>query len=236
MNKSDPIRDVAKAARRQAELEQAFGVHRHRRFDAPALKEAEPAASDSMREQKAALLGEIEKELKECRQCALAETRKNAVSGAGNPDADIIFIGEAPGADEDRQGLPFVGRAGKLLTKMIAYMSLTREDVYIANILKCRPPENRDPLPSEVACCSEYLWRQLDVIAPKVIVALGRIAAHTLLETTAPLKALRGRVHDYRGIDLVVTYHPAYLLRNFTEAEKNKAKMDLDRALELSKQ
>jgi len=235
LSAKDSIQRIAKAAARQAELELAFGVHRHRKFDPSTPATAAGASAASPPGGKTKLLAAIEAELRACRLCALAETRKNVVFGAGNPDADIVFIGEAPGADEDRQGLPFVGRAGKLLTKMIAYMGLTREDVYIANILKCRPPGNRDPLPSEVACCIEYLYRQLDVIAPKVIVALGRVAAHTLLETTAALKALRGKVHDYRGISLVVTYHPAYLLRNFTETEKNKAKMDLDLALEITR-
>jgi DNA polymerase len=149
-----------------------------------------------------------------CTRCALHATRKQTVFGVGNPHAKLMFIGEAPGADEDAQGEPFVGRAGQLLNKIIAAMGMTREEVYIGNILKCRPPQNRDPIPSEVECCEEYLRAQIALIQPKYICALGRIAAHWLLKTEAPLGALRAQTHTYEGIPVIVTYHPAALLRN----------------------
>jgi len=136
------------------------------------------------------------------------------VFGVGNPDADLMFVGEAPGADEDVQGIPFVGRAGQLLTKIIEAIGLTRDDVYIANIIKCRPPQNRNPEPDEVATCEPFLFRQVDIIKPKIIVALGKYAAQTLLRTETPISRLRGRQFDYRGAKLIPTFHPAYLLRN----------------------
>ena len=149
-----------------------------------------------------------------CTRCPLHTQRKNLVFGDGNPDADVMFIGEAPGADEDAQGFPFVGRAGQLLTKMIKAIKLTREEVYIGNILKCRPPGNRDPNKEEIERCEPILIRQIELIKPKIICALGRIAGQTLLRTRSTLGALRGNVHDYHGVKLVVTYHPAALLRN----------------------
>ena len=136
------------------------------------------------------------------------------VFGEGNPEADLVFVGEAPGADEDAQGRPFVGRAGQLLTKIIVAMGLKREEVYICNILKCRPPGNRNPQPEEIAACEPFLIRQLEAIRPRVICALGTFAAHTLLKSEAPISVLRGRFHSYQGIPLMPTYHPAYLLRN----------------------
>ena len=136
------------------------------------------------------------------------------VFGVGNPEADLMFVGEAPGADEDIQGEPFVGRAGQLLTKIIEAIDLKREDVYIANVIKCRPPQNRNPEPDEVETCEPFLFRQIDVIKPKVIVALGTFAARTLLRTLDPISRLRGRQFDYRGATLIPTFHPAYLLRN----------------------
>jgi uracil-DNA glycosylase len=149
-----------------------------------------------------------------CLRCPLGKTRTHFVFGMGNPNADIMFIGEAPGGEEDAQGLPFVGRAGKLLTRMIEAMKLNRSDVYIGNILKCRPPENRDPLQLEIDTCEPILIRQIEIIHPKIICALGRISGQTLLRTKAALGALRGKVHNYQGIKLIVTYHPAALLRN----------------------
>ena len=150
----------------------------------------------------------------ECTRCALGETRQKFVFGAGDPHADLVFIGEAPGAEEDRLGEPFVGAAGQLLTRIIEAMHLRREAVYICNMLKCRPPNNRDPDPQEIDTCKPYLERQLDLIQPKVICTLGRFAAQTLLQSTESMGRLRGQVHDYRGIPLVCTYHPAALLRN----------------------
>jgi DNA polymerase len=155
-------------------------------------------------------------EIGDCTRCALhALGRRNVVFGTGNPDADLMFVGEAPGADEDVQGEPFVGRAGQLLTKIIEAIGLERRDVYIANVIKCRPPGNRNPAPDEVATCQPFLFRQIDIVRPKVIVALGTFAAHALLGTDAPISRLRGHVHDFRGGSrLVPTFHPAFLLRS----------------------
>lgn len=162
----------------------------------------------------AADLRSLEQFICTCTKCALGHTRTKFVFGVGNPNADLVLVGEAPGAEEDAQGEPFVGRAGQLLNKILEAIRFRREDVYICNILKCRPPNNRDPLPDEVALCEPYLWKQLELIRPKVILCLGRIAAQVLLKTSESLTSLRGRVHDYRGIRLMVTYHPAALLRN----------------------
>ncbi len=160
-------------------------------------------------------LQKLYQELKGCQLCPLGKTRKNLVFGQGNPHAKIIFVGEAPGADEDEQGLPFVGRAGQLLTDIIVKgMKLKRSDVYICNILKCRPPGNRNPLPDEIDKCEPFLKKQLQIISPRVICALGKFAAQTLLKTETPITALRGRFHNYEDIKLMPTYHPAYLLRN----------------------
>ena len=152
----------------------------------------------------------------DCTRCKLGGLgRKQTVFGSGNPNADLMFVGEAPGADEDVQGEPFVGRAGQLLTKIIEAMGMTRADVYIANVIKCRPPSNRAPEPDEVATCEPFLFQQLDAIRPRVIVALGTHATHALLKTDAPISRLRGQVLDFRnGIKLVPTFHPAFLLRS----------------------
>ena len=166
-----------------------------------------------------------------CIKCSLHTTRTQTVFGIGNRKAQWMFIGEAPGADEDAKGEPFVGRAGQLLNAMIAALGLKREAVYIANVLKCRPPNNRDPQPSEVEQCEPYLVRQIALIQPKVIVALGRHAAHSLLKTDLALARLRGQVLSYQDIPLIVTYHPAYLLR--TPSDKRKAWEDLCRARNL---
>lgn len=150
-----------------------------------------------------------------CEKCGvLSKGRKNIVFGSGNPNAGIVVVGEAPGADEDEQGLPFVGRAGRLLTDILAAINLSRDEIYICNILKCRPPENRNPLPDEISNCEPYLAKQLELIKPKLILALGTFAAQTLLKTKEPLGKLRGRFHMYENIKLMVTYHPAALLRN----------------------
>ena len=159
-------------------------------------------------------LSDLETEISVCRRCHLEETRTNVVPGEGDPSADLMFVGEAPGREEDLQGRPFVGRAGQLLTKIIESIGLRREDVYIANILKCRPPGNRNPLPGEMAACSSYLKRQIEAIDPKVICALGKFSAQTLLNSETPISRLRGKFYDYNGIKLMPTYHPAYLLRN----------------------
>jgi uracil-DNA glycosylase family 4 len=156
----------------------------------------------------------VRTDLGECTRCKLHSTRRTIVFGDGNPKADLVFVGEGPGHDEDVQGLPFVGRAGKLLTQMIEAMGLQRQDVYICNVVKCRPPENRLPERDEISTCSPFLMRQLDVIAPKVIVCLGACAAQTLLETNRGISHFRGQWMEFRGRRLMATYHPAYLLRN----------------------
>ncbi len=159
-------------------------------------------------------LGQLNRAICTCQKCALGATRTKFVFGVGNPNADLVLVGEAPGADEDQQGEPFVGRAGQLLNKILEAINFKRDEVFICNILKCRPPNNRDPLPEEVASCEPYLWKQLELIQPKLILCLGRIAAQVLLKTNDSLSSMRGKVHDYRGIRLMVTYHPAALLRN----------------------
>src|SRR5438128_3035290 len=160
-------------------------------------------------------LAAVRAEIGDCTRCKLAGLgRKQIVFGVGNPNADLMFVGEAPGADEDIQGIPFVGRAGQLLPKIIEAIDLKREDVYIANVIKCRPPGNRNPDPDEVATCEPFLFQQIDIIMPKVIVALGKFAAKTLLRTQDPISRLRGRVYDYRGAKLIPTFHPAFLLRS----------------------
>lgn len=158
-----------------------------------------------------------------CTRCELSKTRTQTVFGVGNPRAEIMVIGEAPGADEDRQGEPFVGRAGQLLNSMLRAIGHPRETVYIANVLKCRPPANREPRPTEAACCLPYLQQQLDMIQPRLLVALGRVAAQNLLATDTPLARLRGQLHRFgaRATPLIVTYHPAYLLRSPTEKRKS---------------
>ena len=160
-------------------------------------------------------LASIREDIGDCTRCKLCNLgRTQIVFGAGNPDADLMFVGEGPGRDEDIQGFPFVGRSGQKLTQIIEAIGLKREDVYIANVIKCRPPENRNPEPDEVEQCEPFLFRQIDTIKPKVIVALGTFAAKSLLKTTDPISRLRGRVFDYRGAKLVPTFHPAFLLRN----------------------
>ncbi|HEY5450951.1 MAG TPA: uracil-DNA glycosylase [Polyangia bacterium] len=156
----------------------------------------------------------VRDDLGDCRRCKLAPSRTNLVYGVGNPDAELVFVGEAPGADEDAQGEPFVGKAGQLLTKMIEAMGYTRDDVYICNVLKCRPPGNRNPEPDEVASCEPFLKRQLAAIRPRMIVALGKFAAQCLLRDDTPITRLRGGFRSYEGIPLMPTLHPAYLLRD----------------------
>lgn len=175
---------------------------------------AEGTAGEGQRPAAAVDLEEYRRQICDCTQCELGHTRTNFVFGVGNPRADILFVGEAPGADEDRLGEPFVGAAGQLLTKIIQAMGLAREDVFICNVLKCRPPNNRDPLPEEVASCEPYLKEQIRMVAPKVICCLGKFASQALLRSQSSLGRLRGQQHEYEGIPLIVTYHPAALLRN----------------------
>jgi len=163
----------------------------------------------------AAALAAVRADIGDCTRCKLHRLgRRQIVFGVGNPEADLMFVGEAPGHDEDVQGFPFVGRAGQLLTKIIEAIGLKRDDVYIANVIKCRPPENRNPEQDEVETCEPFLFQQVDIIKPRVVVALGTFAARALLRTLDPISRLRGRVYDYRGAKLIPTFHPAYLLRN----------------------
>ena len=177
-------------------------------------------------------LAAVRTDIGDCTRCKLhALGRKQIVFGAGSPNADLMFVGEAPGADEDIQGIPFVGRAGQLLTKIIEAIGLRRDDVYIANVIKCRPPQNRNPEPDEVETCEPFLFQQIDIIKPKVIVALGKFGAQTLLRTLDPISRLRGRVYDYRGAKLIPTFHPAYLLRNPSSKREVWEDMKLVRTL-----
>jgi DNA polymerase len=158
--------------------------------------------------------GELEAAAKQCTQCRLHQGRTHVVFGVGNPQAELMFVGEAPGRDEDLQGEPFVGRAGQLLTRIIEAIGMKRPDVYIANVIKCRPPNNRNPAEDEIARCEPYLIRQIELVQPRLIVALGTFAAQSLLKTRLPISQLRGRFHTYQGVRVMPTFHPAFLLRN----------------------
>lgn len=198
--------NILRSIRSYIELESSSGMNEvclERAFPKPP---SPGSGASSLEELKAGVSG--------CRACALHKTRRNIVFGAGNPKARLMFIGEAPGQDEDAQGLPFVGRAGQLLTKIIEAMGLRRDDVYIANILKCRPPNNRAPLPAEIAACRDNVRSQIGLVRPKVICTLGKFASQTLLNTETPISSLRGNFREYEGIKVMPTYHPAYLLRN----------------------
>ena len=182
-------------------------------------------------------LEKIADEVRQCRKCGLGSIRTNAVPGQGKPNARIFFIGEGPGADEDAQGLPFVGRAGRLLDKIIAAMGLKRSDVFIGNILKCRPPDNRDPKPEEIINCLPYLQRQIELINPEIIVALGAHAARTLLDTNKSIGQMRGQFHEYYAgigrppVKLMATYHPAYLLRSYSPDNRRRVWEDMKKVL-----
>ena len=210
-----------------------------------ALLQAVPATvplcvtAESQKRDKADLLAAVRERVNACTQCAhLACSRTQTVFGVGNPDADLMFIGEAPGADEDQQGEPFVGRAGQLLTKILSAMNFARQDVYIANILKCRPDMpagsfgNRPPTPAEMQTCRPFLIEQIDIVKPNVLVALGAVAVEGLLGTRGTMRELRGRWHTYNGIPLMITYHPAYLLRNQAPSEKRKVWEDMLQVME----
>lgn len=179
------------------------------------LREDDVMGGGSMpRAKSSGSLDDVRTELGDCQRCALAGGRTHIVFGAGNPSASLVFVGEAPGAEEDRQGLPFVGRAGQLLTKIIESIGMKREDVYICNVLKCRPPGNRNPEPDEVESCSPFLRKQLETIQPKVVCCMGTFAAQTVLGMKVPISKLRGKFHEIDGIRYMATFHPAYLLRN----------------------
>lgn len=193
----------------------------------------EAAAREAEREAKTKLLEEIREDLGDCRRCPLHRGRTQIVFGEGDAAARLVFVGEGPGADEDRLGRPFVGQAGQLLNKMIRAMGWRREQVYICNVVKCRPPGNRMPLPEEIERCAPFLVRQLEAVRPQVICSLGACASRTLLGTNAPISELRRKIHVWRGIPLIATYHPAYLLRN--GAKKADTWKDLQVVMELLK-
>src|SRR5438874_906236 len=184
------------------------------RGEAPASLEGAGGEGRSTPATSTESLDSIRLDLGDCQRCKLAPTRTNIVFGSGNPHAELVFVGEAPGFDEDQQGLPFVGRAGQLLTKIIESIGLNREDVYICNVLKCRPPDNRNPEPDEVASCNPFLKKQLATIRPKIVCCLGTFAAQTVLQTAAPISRLRGKFFDMDGMRVIATFHPAYLLRS----------------------
>jgi len=204
---------------------------------ASALPEGAPVATDAWEGPEAVAgsvggalaLQLVREELGDCRRCKLCAGRKNLVFGVGNPDAHLVFVGEGPGADEDAQGEPFVGKAGQLLTKMIEAMGYARQDVYICNVVKCRPPGNRNPEPDEIAACEPFLKKQLGAIRPRMIVALGKFAAQCLLRDDSPISRLRGDFRSYEGIQLMPTFHPAYLLRE--PARKKEAWDDLKKVM-----
>jgi len=219
--------ETAQAARATEPQTNFFGeeptIKTRKGFHAPEMGAAVPV------EERAAALEAIREDLGPCTRCALHKGRNTIVFGVGNAAARLMFVGEGPGADEDAQGLPFVGRAGQLLNNMIAAMGLKREECYIANVVKCRPPGNRTPEPDEANTCSPFLFRQIDVVRPQVLVALGATAATYLLGARQPLAALRGRIHAFRGASLIVTYHPAFLLRD--PRQKKEAWADLQIAM-----
>ena len=207
------VRSLTERLRVDGELGKPLSYLSSGRPDVAASAAPEPTPAAFIGENSSGLES-VRTELGDCRRCPLGGLRHRLVFGEGNSHAELVFVGEAPGADEDAQGRPFVGRAGQLLTRIIVAMGLKREEVYICNILKCRPPGNRNPRPEEIAACEPFLIRQLEAIRPRVICALGSFAAHTLLKSEAPITVLRGRFHSYQGIPLMPTYHPAYLLRN----------------------
>ena len=221
-----------------AEAARLFALRTAHATPAAAAESDVPSGSPDIT-RKAELLATVRERVRRCTKCShLACSRTQTVFGVGNPDADLMFIGEAPGADEDQQGEPFVGRAGQLLTRILKAMNFAREDVYIANILKCRPDMpagsfgNRPPTPKEMQTCRPYLVEQIEIIQPSVLVALGAVAVEGLLGTRAAMRELRGRWHTYNSIPLMITYHPAYLLRNQAPSEKRKVWEDMLQVLE----
>jgi len=221
---------IAATLRRRAEAQLALGIPLSRStgpspFAQSSIPEEGSVASDNSGQGFLNMPGEenpfaslaheeLAQKASGCTRCDLCHTRTNVAFGSGSPDADLMFVGEAPDHDEDLQGLPFVGRAGQLLTKIIEAMGMSREEVFICNVLKCRPPNNRDPQPGEVAECEPYLKRQIEIVRPKIICTLGRIAAQVLLKSSESMGRMRGRLHEYEGIPVICTYHPAALLRN----------------------
>lgn len=229
--------DINKAVHQHAEMEQFFTGGFTVRGEAQSQTQSEQKTDAAATATKQAQLDKFAEEVRACRKCDLGSLRTNAVPGEGSPDARIVFVGEGPGADEDAQGKPFVGRAGKLLDKIIKAMGLERSDVYICNILKCRPPNNRDPKPDEILSCLPYLQQQIEIIQPEIIVALGAHAAKTLLETSKSIGQLRGQFQEYypglgkKPIKLMATYHPAYLLRNYSSDNRRRVWDDMKKVL-----
>lgn len=227
--------DIRKVVRQNLETEQFFSGFTPK-GKVERLQPQKQEDSISVK-QKAAELEKIAEEVRKCCKCGLGSSRTNAVPGEGNPNARIMFVGEAPGADEDAQGRPFVGRAGQLLDKIINACGLKRSDVFIGNILKCRPPDNRDPRADEIISCLPYLQRQIEIIEPEIIVALGAHAARTLLNTTKSIGQLRGQFHEYYSgigrppIKLMATYHTAYLLRNYSPENRRRVWEDMKKVL-----
>lgn len=220
-----PGGDAASASQGSSNPPQILVPGPYRRFSVPDMPDTLKGTSES------GALNDVRTDLGDCRRCALHTGRKNIVFGEGNPHAELVFVGEAPGADEDDQGRPFVGRAGQLLTKIIEAMKMHRQDVYICNILKCRPPGNRNPESGEIAACEPFLVKQLESIRPKVICALGTFAAQTLLKSDVAISLLRGNFHRYHDIPLMPTYHPAYLLRN--PSQKRQVWEDVQKIMKL---
>jgi len=228
--------DIYKVVRQHLEMEEFLSGG-----FAPKEKTQEKDSKEANRQnemsESAKEISKIAEEVRECRKCELGSQRKNAVPGEGNPNARLVFVGEAPGGDEDAQGRPFVGRAGKKLDEVISACGLKRSDVFICNILKCRPPENRDPRPEEIVSCLPYLQRQIELINPEIIVALGAHAARTLLNTNKSIGQLRGQFHEYYAgigrapIKLMATYHTAYLLRNYTPENRRRVWEDMKKVL-----
>jgi len=220
--------DIRKAARQLLEIDEFFAGD----FTLRNQQDSDETPYDQP-----AGLKEIAAEVTKCCQCGLSQTRRKPVPGEGNPNARLVFVGEAPGADEDVQGIPFVGRSGKLLEKIINAMGFTRQDVYICNILKCRPPGNRPPKREEIEMCLPFLHRQLEIIGPEIIVALGASAAHTLLQNKTPIGQLRGKFHEYyisddaKPIKLMPTYHPAYLLRDYSVDNRRRVWQDMQKVV-----
>jgi uracil-DNA glycosylase family 4 len=228
--------NINKVVRQQLEMEQFFSGFTPK-CKTPIPEQQKKEDDDMSTTDKNTELEKIAEEVNQCRKCDLGSLRTNAVPGEGNPNAKIMFIGEGPGADEDAQGRPFVGRAGQLLDKIITACGLKRSDVYIGNILKCRPPNNRDPRADEIVSCLPYLQRQIEIINPEIIVALGAHAARTLLNTTKSIGQLRGQFLEYYAginrppIKLMATYHPAYLLRNYSPDNRRRVWDDMKKVL-----
>ncbi len=231
------LSDLAEEGVDQFDRETATAFEPHRRIDAPAAPRSHQPPTSSQSERKARTLEDLRLEIGECTRCALCAARNQIVFGDGNPDAALMFIGEGPGEEEDRRGLPFVGRAGELLTRMIERgLGIPRSDVYICNIVKCRPPGNRTPHPDEIATCKTFLDGQIDTVKPRTIVALGRPATSLLVGHDVSITRVRGTWQQYRDIPVMPTFHPAYLLRQYTPENRSAVWQDLKAALARSQQ